>query len=356
MTRPRRVTMRDVARLAQTSTAVVSYVVNNGPRSVAPATRARVLQAIDTLNYQPDRMAQALAHGQSQACGLIVPDITNPFFASLANALEDELFATGRSLFVGNSSESRERETELVDNFLQFRIGALFFIGVDAAGTIDKAELADVPVVLLDRVSERTRVPSVTIDNVAAARAATNHLIALGYREIAHIEGPSHLSVARDRRAGFEQAVQGAAVQLTVSTILAPFDREGGLVESRRWIERELRSGHLPSAVFASNEQQALGFLRAAAEHGIVVPADVALATIDGTRDSEFSVPRLTSVVQPVGLIAREAVQALSSWASGDVKHCDCPFELVIRESCGANVATSVGNVAKAKEREVDAS
>jgi LacI family transcriptional regulator len=326
-----RVTMREVAQAANTSTAVVSYVVNDGPRVVAATTRQRVLDAIEQLGYQPDRVAQGLARGKSHTCGLIVPDITNPFFASLARALEDELFHGGRSLLLGNSAETALREDELISSFLQQRITALFFIGTDASLAVETARKQNIPVVLLDRTHDSLDVASVAIDNVAAAKAATQHLLGLGYDDITHVGGPSELAVAQDRLRGFEEAIAHAPRAVASRTVMTPFTRVAGLE-----VGRQMFGGAPPRAIFASNEQQAIGLLRAARERGLRVPEDVAIVAIDGTGDSEFTAPQLSCVVQPVEEIAQEAVGLLDTWPHATGMHVECSFELVVRESCGA--------------------
>ena len=160
-----------------TSAAVVSYVVNGGPRPVAESTRARVLAAIDLVGYTSNSIAQALASGVSGTYGLIVPDISNPFFAALAHELADEVSAHGKVLLLGDSAESKEREQLLLRMFLRQQIDGVLFNG-------------------------------------ARAEAATKHLIEHGYQKIGIIAGPSHLFTARDRRRGWEAALETAKLQV----------------------------------------------------------------------------------------------------------------------------------------------
>lgn len=210
----RSVTREDVAREVDTSAAVVSYVVNGGPRPVAESTRARVLAAIDLVGYTSNSIAQALASGVSGTYGLIVPDISNPFFAALAHELADEVSAHGKVLLLGDSAESKEREQLLLRMFLRQQIDGVLFIGVDSAPEIEGAINAKVPVVMLDRADQRGEVSSVAVDNVARAEAATKHLIEHGYQKIGIIAGPSHLFTARDRRRGWEAALETAKLQV----------------------------------------------------------------------------------------------------------------------------------------------
>ncbi len=330
----KRATMQDVARIAQTSTAVVSYVINDGPRPVSQETRARVLAAIEQAGYIPDRVAQGLARGKSMTYGLVLPDITNPYFAALAHALEDELFAHGRSLLLGNAAEDKQREVEVVRTFLQNRVDGLFYVGVDANSSVEMASRAGVPVVVLDRIDADTEAASVSIDNVAAAREATEHLIQHGYDDIVHVSGPFHLSVAQDRIAGYTDALAAHLSERQPRLMAAPFTRQGGLRAGR-----VLFAESPPQAVFAANEQQAIGLLRAAAEAQLRVPQDVAVVAFDGTPESEFTTPQLSTITQPILTIAREAVRLLLSADADSSRHVLCEHVFVQRESCGAHPA-----------------
>ncbi|WP_207345557.1 LacI family DNA-binding transcriptional regulator [Arthrobacter sp. E3] len=330
----RSVTREDVAREAGTSAAVVSYVVNGGPRPVAESTRARVLAAIDLVGYTPNSIAQALASGVSGTYGLIVPDISNPFFAALAHELADEVSAHGKVLLLGDSAESKEREQLLLRMFLRQQIDGALFIGVDSAPEVEGAINAKVPVVMLDRADQRGEVSSVAVDNVAGAEAATKHLIEHGYQKIGIIAGPSHLFTARDRRRGWEAALETAKLQVDLRWCLeAPFSRSGGLDAGNRLFGDD----ELPEAIFASNEQQALGLLLAAARHGIRVPQELAVISFDGTDDSEYSHPSISTVVQPLKDIARAAVGLLNRNVHDGVLHTTCDYSLRLRSSCGAH-------------------
>lgn len=337
-----RVNRDDVARLAGTSAAVVSYVVNHGPRPVAEATRKRVLDAIRETGYRPNGIAQALASGVSGAYGLIVPDISNLFFATLAHELEDSISARGRVLLLGDSAESTMREQELVSTFLRRQIDGILFIGVanDAAtdAAISSAVDAGVPVVMLDRVSAANSVSSVVVDNIAGAVAATSHLIGHGYTDVAMISGPSRLSTIVDREQGWKQAMADAQLSVKPEWLIrAPFTRKGGLAAGRAL----LNLVEVPRAVFVANEQQAVGVLVAAAERKIAVPDGLAIITFDGTEDSEFTSPALSTVAQPLREIAEAAVDLLARPHSDNRSQVVCDFSLVLRESCGRHAHSS---------------
>jgi LacI family transcriptional regulator len=310
----------------------VSYVVNNGPRPVAPHTRDRVLAAIEQTNYRPNGIAKALAAGSSRTYGLVVPDISNPFFAAMAHALEDEVFASGRVLLLGDSAESKEREREIVSNFLQRQVDGLLYIGTDNHIQIDVIAKTGTPVVVLDRISEDSPAASVVVDNVLGARVATEHLVSHGYTEIGIISGPEHLSTSHDRFAGWEQAMRAAGLPIRQEWVTAaPFSKAAGLEAGRR----VFAGSSIPQAIFATSDQQAVGLLRAASEARVRVPEDVAVITFDGTEDAEFSVPPLSTIRQPIEEIAKSAVGLLLDPDSFESNRMTCVFELVLRRSCG---------------------
>lgn len=328
-----RVTREDVAREAGTSTAVVSYVINNGPRPVSEATRRRVLEAIEKVGYEPDTIAQALASGVTGTYGLIVPDISNPFFAALAHELEDATSEAGRVVLLGDAAESKARETELLKTFARRRVDGLLFVGVDNAPDLAPFAGNQVPVVVLDRVAPDQTASSVAVDNIGAARDVTEHLLEHGYTDLGIIAGPRHLYTGQDRYEGWRQALAVAGIEPDARRVVeAPFTRRGGLEAGRALLAGAGR----PRAVFASNEQQAIGLLAAAAELGVRVPDDLAVISFDGTEASDYTVPKLSGAVQPLADIARTAVAMLAAASDGAApSSLVVTHELRIRPSCG---------------------
>ncbi|MDR5700437.1 LacI family DNA-binding transcriptional regulator [Agromyces aerolatus] len=342
-TRGRKATREDVAALAGTSVAVVSYVTNGGPRPVAAETRARVERAIDELGYRPNSVAKSLASGSSGALALLVPDISNSFFATMAHALEDAVTARGKVLLLGDAAESMARESELIDAFLDRQVDGLIYIGVHDRSHASKAMAAGVPLVVLDRKTSDSHASSALVDNVGGAFEATRHLIGHGYRRIGIVEGPAGISTAQDRVLGWERAMQEAG--LTVQDgwrARGPFTKADGF---RAGLEI-LGSDDAPEALFVSSEQQAIGVLLAAHKLKIHVPSDLALFSFDGTAESQFSVPPLSTVVQPFGDLANTAVDLLLDRATAPGVHVVCDFSLAIRESCGCDVEAPAGTEA----------
>ena len=330
----RRATRDDVARLAGTSVAVVSYVVNDGPRPVAAATRRRVLAAIESTGYRPNHIARALAAGATATYGLVVPDISNPFFAELAHEIEDAVFDAGRVLLLGDSAGSRERERELVRIFSQQRVDGVLIASVDDAPDLGPLLAEGVPVVSLDRAVVGASV-TIAIDNRAAAQAATEHLIGHGHRDLALVGGPEGLALARDRERGWRDALAAAGIPADERRVLrAAFTRRSGYEAALELLGRD----DIPTAVFAASDQQALGVLRAAYELGVRVPEQLAVITVDGTDDCRYTTPPLSTVRQPVERIAASAVErmlAAGRTMPAAPERIVVPADLVLRRSCG---------------------
>ena len=319
-------TRNDVARLAGTSPAVVSYVLNDGPRNVSPATREKVLRAVAELGYRPNGVARALRGGRSRTIGLIVPDNSNPFFAALARAVEDAAFARGYAVLLGNSTESAEREQRYLATFLERQVEAIMLISVDGEPELSPAQRVGTPVILLDRQVSGGG-STVVVDNEGGAYEATRHLLDHGHRAVACVSGPVALPGAVERLRGWRTALgEVGAVEVLRS---APYSRTGGYRAGRELLSATPR----PTAVFVASEPQAIGVLRAAAELGVAVPDELALVTFDGTEDGEFTNPPLSTVRQPVEQLAARAMDVLLDDAGR--RHHVVPFELVLRRSCG---------------------
>ncbi|MBI6549565.1 LacI family DNA-binding transcriptional regulator [Xenorhabdus lircayensis] len=327
---PKRVTRTDVAKEAGTSVAVVSYVVNNGPRPVAEATRQRVLAAIKKTGYRPNGIARALVSGTTQAYGLVVPNISNPFISSMAHALQQEAFKHGQVLLLGDSGDDRKREKELINNLLHRQVDGLLYTSVDRHPYIELIQESGTPCVMLDRVDAKLNVSAIIVNERLAAFKATQHLAQHGYCDIAIICGPRDMLNTQDRIAGWRDALQQANLTVHEEWIFSTdYTRMGGYE-----VTSEILKGKHPRALFATNELQAFGCLRALSEHGIKVPDDIALVCFNSTQQSQFNVPSLTAVRQPIDKMAKTAIEMLKTW-NGDARECEFEFDLQIGESCG---------------------
>lgn len=325
------VTRKDVARYAGVSTAVVSYVVNGGPKKVAPGTEAKVQNAIRTLGYRPNAAARALKLGSSETIGLVIPDNSNPFFSLLAHAVEEAAAARGFALLLTNSDGTLAKERRHVRNLAARRVDGVVLASVLFEPDLADLEAADIPAVLLNHGGVSPGFDSVGVDLAAGARTAVEHLIGHGHTNIALAMGTNSGNDFDGREQGWLEALQGAGLP-EGPIVRGPFTREGGYTAGQRLLAAATR----PTAIFATSDLQAVGILRAIHEAGLDVPDDIALASFDGSAEAEYSWPPLTTMTQPVREMAEAAVAALIGARRGEgPEHRIFPTELRVRQSCG---------------------
>lgn len=316
--------------------AVVSYVINNGPRPVAEATRQRVLEAIKQTGYRPNAVARALASGSTKTFGLIVPNIANPFVASMAHLLLQESLNHGHVMLLGDAGDDRQRELELIQGLLNRQVDGLFYNSVDRHPYIDLIKASGTPFVMLDRVDPQPGVSMLRVNEREAARQVTAHLLSHGYQQVGMISGPLEMLNAQDRIQGWRDAQAEYGLRADDALIFpASYTRQGGY--DAAW--RMINNNRVPRALFASNEGQAIGCIRAFAEYGLRVPHDVALVCFNGTEQSAFHVPTLTTVRQPLREMALRAIAMLKNW-DGEAELAEFPHHLEIGESCGCQLTS----------------
>lgn len=299
------VTRDDVARRAGVSTAVVSYVLNGGPRAVSADKRARVLRAVTDLGYSRDAVAAALSSRHSRALGLLLPDASNPFFADLARRIEDAAFARGYIVLIGNSAEDRDREARHLAAFFSHRVDGVVacVADVDAPVPSGLAERLD-RVVLLDRVPRDWPGRAVAVDNRAGGALAAQRLRSRGCRRTAIVAGPAGFAHVADRVGGFLTSAGGAA-EVDVEAA-ASFGFESGRDAMARLLERVRLDG-----VFCCSDALAIGALAALAERGRRVPDDVAVIGFDDVPQARVTNPPLTTIAQPLDDLAEHALTSL---------------------------------------------
>ena len=322
----------DVARRAGVSVGSVSRVINDHP-TVSLATRERVEAAVRELSYVPNAIAGSLRSRRSKTIGLIIPDVTNPFFSELALHVERSAAAAGYDLILGNSDNSAERQKHYLRALAVRRVDGIILA---PARGIDPSFEFEIPLVGVDReVVGRQFVAS---DNRAGAKRAVEYLHQLGHRLIACVAGPKDLQNAQERRTGYEEValpiLRSAGVDPSAYIVSADFSYDSGYAAIRRLMDVVPR----PTAIFASSDQQAIGGMRAAADLGLAVPGDLSIVGFDDIPLAKLVMPRLTTVGQPVAKIGVLAVQLLLDLFSGATpprrrRHL-LATSLQIRQSC----------------------
>ncbi len=324
-------TRADVARYAGVSTAVVSYVVNKGPKPVSISTAAKVREAIDLLGYRPNVNAQALRKGTTEMLGLVMGDPANPYYSEFAAAIGSIAMKHGHALMMGNSYGDPDTEVSLIDDLTRRQVD-----GIMVASVWDRPDLrlnlrTNLPILWLDEMTTTPGFPSVGSDGYVGSRMAVDHLLSVhGHTTIGLIIGTSAGGGNADPR---EQGwLDGLREASRPDGPLARVDwsREGGYEGGARL----LNTATPPTAIFASSDLQAIGLLRAAYERGLRIPEDLAVIAFDGTKESEFCWPPLTVVAQPIEEMAEAAVLLLLDRNRRD-EHVPFQPRLVIRRSCG---------------------
>ncbi|MDI3257966.1 MAG: LacI family DNA-binding transcriptional regulator [Kyrpidia sp.] len=320
-------TIRDVAKLAGVSVSTVSRVLNGGV--VSPDTEARVNAAMKTLNYRPNRLAQGLVRQKTMIIGLIIPDITNPFFPAVARGVEDAAGAREYGVLLCNADWDEAKERFYLRRLEEQRVDGLVFAGPKLSTSV-LAELP-VPVVLIDRSYEG--MDTVWTDNFDGARQAVSHLVSQGCSRIAHIAGPDSSPSARERLKGYQHALRECGREEDWVYI-----QEGDFREQSgyRAMKTLLALRRPPDGVFAANDLMAVGALRALEEAGVRVPGEVALIGFDGIALTEATRPRLSTVVQPAYELGRRAAELLFRRLEGDASPPEevlLAAELAVRES-----------------------
>ncbi len=326
------VTRNDVARLAGVSTAVVSYVVNDGPRPVAEATAARVRDAIERLGYRPNTTARALAVGSTTTIGLVVPDSTNPFFAEYAWQIQRAATDLGYAVLISNTGFDPGVEERSVRDLCDRQIDGLLIAGVSGLRQIDELSRQGrrIPVVLIDEASSRRGHTTVGPDAATGAERVVAHLLHVhGHASVAMIIGDSADPATDGRERGWIGAHARAGRRLGVVE-RTPFSRQGGFEAGLRLLGRADR----PTAVFVSSDSQAIGVLHAARELGVAVPDELAVGSFDDSEESRFCSPPLTTARQPARAMAEAAVAAVVRGGTTP-EHLVFDMPLVVRRSCG---------------------
>lgn len=327
---------KEVARLAKVSTATVSRVVNNYPH-ISGATRRRVLKAMQQLNYQPNRVARRLRMKRTQTIGLIVADITNPYYAAMIQSIEGAAYTNEYAMLLSNTNEDPEKEKRDIDLLLQEQVAGIIISPVDE--DLEFAEtnpVHNVPIVAIDRRLNRLRVDTVLVNNEKGAHDATKYLIGLGHRRIALITGPTRLTTARERQAGYTKALVEHGIEpLTELIKVGDFKQASGY----RMAAELLAMERPPSAIFTTNNLMTLGALNAIHEQGLTIPDDISILGFDDLSWAPSLNPPLTAVAQPTFELGRNAAELLFrriTNGSGTPIEIRLPPTLIVRSSCRA--------------------
>ena len=303
-------TIKDLAKALSLSPSTVSRALRNHP-DISPLTKKRVISLADKLDYHPDSIARSLQTKKTKTIGVIVPEIKQPFFASVINGIEEFAYASGYTIIVCQSNETYEREVVYTRSMISHRVAGLLVSLSQSTKDFDHFRVLqrrNMPVVFFDRVSNEIEASKVVVDDYNGAFDVVNHLIQSGYRRIAHLAGPKNLSISKLRLKGYKDAlVRGNLIFNDGLVVYGGLDDTDGIVG----FQKLLNLTPLPDAIFAVNDPVATGAFMTIKEHGLKIPADIALAGFSNTNMTSLLDPPLTTVEQPSYEIGKTAAQLL---------------------------------------------
>jgi LacI family transcriptional regulator, galactose operon repressor len=337
MNAPTNVTIKDVARVSGVSPMTVSRVINND-RRVRPETRSRVEAAIAELGYVPSRLARGLSGRKTGTIAMIVPDVANPFFTLMVRGAEDVARRAGYRIILCDTRADLALEGDVIEEMIAHRVEGIAIAPVSDGSRAHLRRLTrfGVPFVLLDRTVGGVDADVVLGESVEGAKRLVEHLIGLGHRRIGMIVESEDVSTARDRRRGYEQALEHAGLPVDPALVaLSTVDPQGGYAGMQELLKAEPRL----TAVFTVNNLVALGAIEAVRAAGLEVPGDVALVCFDDIEYASRLYPFLTVMVQPAETFGTLGIQLLLERIQGNGQRrrvVVLPAEFIIRHSCGA--------------------
>ncbi|WAL67991.1 LacI family DNA-binding transcriptional regulator [Amycolatopsis cynarae] len=298
-------TISDVARKAGVSTATVSRALN-GKSSVDPVLVSRVRIAAEELGYHPNALARNLRRQETAVLALIISDVENPFFTSIARGVEDVAQTAGYSVVLCNSDENADKERRYIDVALQERAAGVILSPTGLPSSIERLRQRGTPVVAVDRPLAGRGTDQVLVDTRLAAREATEHLIAAGYRRIGCVTGPSGIRTADDRLAGYRDALSAAGLSPRLER-RAAYRAAGGRAAARKLLD----APHPPDALLVANSAMAIGVLEELAAAKLRLGRDVGVVAFDDVPWASLIDPPLTVMAQPAYEIGAEAARLL---------------------------------------------
>jgi LacI family transcriptional regulator len=328
-------TIRDVARLADVSVTAAHRALN-GKSELSADKRVRILEAARRLNYVPSAAARALVSGKTKTIGMIATDNASPVYAGIVRGVEEVANAAGFGLLLCNSADSQDRALACLDLLRAKQVDGVLLTPVQTdLRDVQHLQENGTPFVLLLRHFAELATDFVITDNEAGGYVATRHLLELGHRRIGHVAGPAHVSSAQGRLAGYRRALAEHGIAADERLVAhAPFTVNGGFEAALELLARPDR----PTAVFAANDLQAVGVLKAARQLDLRVPEELALVGGDDIELAEFLEVPLTTFHQPARAIGARGAEILLGRLEGELgppERVVLRPELIVRRSSG---------------------
>jgi LacI family transcriptional regulator len=303
-----RVTIKDIAREANVSETTVSRVLNDKP-DVSDETKAKIEKIMKEKGYKPNGIARGLVLDKTYTIGLIIPDISNPYFPEVAKGVENKAKDLGYSVIFSDTDNDKEEEKNAIELLKSKRVdGIILSLSIKNSNELKKLEKEDFPVVQIDRKVPGSKYPTIAIDNNDSAFKATKHLIDMGHTKIAHLTGDLDTKTGQDRLVGFKQALSQFDISYKEDWILeGDYSKESGFKLTNILLEQEER----PTAIFAANDLMAIGAYEAIFNYGLKIPKDISIIGHDDIGIASTIRPGLTTMAQPKYKLGQEAAKIL---------------------------------------------
>jgi LacI family transcriptional regulator, repressor for deo operon, udp, cdd, tsx, nupC, and nupG len=328
--------IKDIAKMAGVSVATVSRALSQ-PGVVKESTIKKVEAAIRKLDYKPNAMAAGLRRQKSDNIIVVVPNIHNPFYSGVVQGIENIAHGNGYKVLLGETQDNQARLDRYTEMVHRKQADGLILLGSllpsDVKASLRNGRDASIPLVLACEYFKGLDSPNVQIDNLKAAALAVEHLLKLGHARIAKITGPAGNPLSRDRLNGYKSALKDAKLAFNPKLVV---DGDFTVSSGYEAMKNLLKQTPKPTAVFCSNDEMAIGALKAIKEKGLRVPEDISVVGFDNLRFAEYCSPALTTIAQPnvqIGEVAMQLMMDLLDDGPKKTKPIVLPHSLIVRES-----------------------
>ena len=330
-------TIKDVAKKANTSITTVSRVLNQSAHAVNPKTREKVLKAVEELHFRPNVLARGLVKKETQTVGVIVPDISNSYYAEITRGIEDVANKNGYTVIICNTNRLSSKAVNYIEVLRERLVDGIIFTGGTDGKKLLETELKKYNLKVILIGNHGIDFPSVQIDNVAGSYKAISYLIKMGHRDIGFVRGPAKSITSRERLNGYKKALKDNGIKTRELLIKnGNFTSKSGFEATKLLINQKTK----PTAIFCANDQMAIGSIKALREEGYRIPEEMAVVGFDDIELAFYIRPSLTTVSIPKHKLGQAAMSGLLNILKGKgvEKKVTLQTDLIIRESTGNGI------------------